>query len=93
MLARSLVIQESKILDLGRSFGTYEMAITPGSIFCNDGTLLTPNKKSSLTDLIEALPTSQSENKMESEPTDMVHIQNCFYRYLLELKRHVMIVP
>ena len=66
LLARSLVIKKSRILDLGRSFGTYEMAITPGSIFCNDGTLLTPNKKSSLTDLIEELPTSQSENKMES---------------------------
>ena len=52
LLARSLVIQESRIVDLGRSFGTYEMAITQRSIFCNDGTLLTPNKKSSLTDLI-----------------------------------------
>ena len=29
LLARSLVIKESQILDLGRSFGTYEMAITP----------------------------------------------------------------
>ena len=56
LLARFLVIQQSRNLNLQDAIGSYEMSIIPRSLFANDGSLLTPNKKSAIISLIEKLP-------------------------------------
>ena len=51
------MIQKTRKLDMERVIGMYEMAVIPRAMFSNDGSLLTPNNKSSFIHVIESQPT------------------------------------
>ena len=73
LLARFLVIQQARNLILQEAIGDYEMSVIPRSLFSNDGSLLTPKKKSVLIHLIEE-QTHQVEDKIECEDDVSTHI-------------------
>lgn len=56
LLARFLVIQQSRpelVPKLPTTTGDYEMSVIPRSLFANDGSLLIPTDKSSITHAVE----------------------------------------
>ena len=73
LVARFLVIQQSRDLDLHEAIGLYEMSVIPRSLFCNAGNLLLPNVKSALISLIEGYVTpvpNQNEHIDDNENTE-----------------------
>jgi len=56
LLARFLVIQQSRpelVPKLPTTTGDYEMSVIPRSLFANDGSLLIPTDKSSITHAVD----------------------------------------
>ena len=57
LLARFLITQQTRKLDLRNTIGNFEMSLIPRALFNNDYSLLIPLNKSSLLTLIEEIPT------------------------------------
>ena len=56
LLARFLIIQQTRNLDLQNAIGNFEMSLIPRALFNSDCSLLIPTNKSSLLTLIEEIP-------------------------------------
>ena len=56
LLARFLIIQQTRNLDLQNAIGNFEMSLIPRALFNSDCSLLIPTNKSSLLTLIKEVP-------------------------------------
>ena len=61
LLARFLIIQQSRKLDLQNAIGNFEMSLIPRALFTNDCNLYIPACKSKMISLIEDLPSAANE--------------------------------
>ena len=68
LLARFLIIQQVRDLDLENAIGNFEMSLTPRSLFNNDCSLLLPANKSIVISRVEELPAATATvDEMETE--------------------------